>query len=89
MKYLLLHTVGWDPSPWDDAFLIEGVERRVVATPAEVRSDERPTVLVIDPAAREAWPAPAMTALADSGVALIALGAVGEADLPEGFSARH
>ena len=55
MKYLLLHTVGWDPSPWDDAFLIEGVERRVVATPAEVRSDERPTVLVIDPAAREAW----------------------------------
>jgi len=87
VKYLLLHTAGWDPSPWNDAFLIEGVERRVVSTPVEVRSEERPTVLVIDPSARPAWPAPAMMALADSGVALIALGAAGETDLPEGFPA--
>ena len=87
MKYLLLHTAGWDPSPWNDAFMSEGVECRVVATPADIRFEERPTVLVIDPMVRAAWPAPAIMALADSGVALIALGAVGEGDLPEGFPA--
>ena len=88
MKYLLLHTAGWDPSPWSDAFAAEGVERRVVATPSEVRSEERPTVLVIDPTARAAWPVPAMLSLADSGVAIIAIGALGETDLPEGFPAE-
>ncbi len=88
MNFLLLHTAGWDPSPWRDAFAGEGVSSRVVATPAEVRSEERPTVLVIDPTARGAWPAPAMLSLADAGIALIALGAPGETDLPEGLPAE-
>ncbi len=88
MNFLLLHTAGWDPSPWRDTFAGEGVSSRVVATPAEVRSEERPTVLVIDPTARGAWPAPAMLSLADAGIALIALGAPGETDLPEGLPAE-
>jgi len=88
VNFLLLHTAGWDPSPWRDAFAGEGVSSRVVATPAEVRSEERPTVLVIDPTARGAWPAPAMLSLADAGIALIALGAPGETDLPEGLPAE-
>ncbi|MEP6745558.1 MAG: HD domain-containing phosphohydrolase [Gemmatimonadota bacterium] len=60
---------------------------RVVSNPSEVRFDEKPMVLVIDASARPVWPAPALLALSDSGVAILGLGAAGEADLPEGMPA--
>lgn len=85
MNFLLLHTPGWDPAPWADALAAEAVDCRVVTSPAEARSDQRPTVLVIDASARPSWPPPALLSLADTGIALIGLGAAGETDLPEGI----
>lgn len=87
MRFHLLHTPGWDPDHWKDPLEANGVVCRPVSAPSEVRLDEKPTVLLIDAAAREAWPAHALMALADSGIAVIALGAPGETDLPEGLPA--
>ena len=88
MRYLLLHTPGWDPAPYATAFAQEEVVCQVVRSGTEVRLDDRPTVLLIDPAARAQWPATVKLPLADAGVAIVVQGAPGESDLPETFHAQ-
>jgi HD-GYP domain-containing protein (c-di-GMP phosphodiesterase class II) len=87
VKYLLLHTAGFDPAPLAAPFGAEGVVAQLVRGPTELKSDERPTVLLIDAGARAAWPAVVLQAHADAGLAIIALGASDERDLPDGLPA--
>ena len=81
MKYLLLHTPGFDPALLAAPFAAEGVTAQLVRGPADLKPDERPTVLLIDAESRAQWPAPVLQAHADAGLAIIALGAVNEGDL--------
>jgi HD-GYP domain-containing protein (c-di-GMP phosphodiesterase class II) len=87
MKYLLLHTAGWDPAPLAPALAAEGVELRVVRSPADLKGEDRPTLLLIDPSARATWNAATLQAHADAGLAIIALGAPDEGDLADGLPA--
>ncbi|HVX88237.1 MAG TPA: HD domain-containing phosphohydrolase [Gemmatimonadales bacterium] len=88
MRHLLYHTPGWDPTPFAADFANEEVTCQVVRSGADLRLDDRPAVLLIDPAAREQWPSTVKLPLADAGLAIIMLGAPGEADLPEGSFAQ-
>jgi HD-GYP domain-containing protein (c-di-GMP phosphodiesterase class II) len=87
VKYVLLHTAGWDPTPWTEVFAAEGVTTRAVRAGIDVKLDDRPTVLLLDPTARAAWPAPLLQAHADAGLAIVALGGLGEPDLVDGLPA--
>ncbi|HET7040712.1 MAG TPA: GAF domain-containing protein, partial [Gemmatimonadales bacterium] len=64
------------------------VVTRVVAAGSDVRLEDRPTVLLLDPAARPAWPPAVMLPLADAGLGVVVLGAPAEVDLPEAFPAE-
>jgi HD-GYP domain-containing protein (c-di-GMP phosphodiesterase class II) len=65
------------------AFAAAGVETRQVATPQQLSVGERPTVFVLDAAARATFSVDALRALVDAGGAVVALGAPGETDVPE------
>lgn len=88
MRFVLLHSPGWDPAPLNGALAAEGVATRIVAAGTEVRLDDKPTVLLLDPSARAAWPPAVMLPLADAGLGVVVLGAPGEHDLPESFPAE-
>jgi HD-GYP domain-containing protein (c-di-GMP phosphodiesterase class II) len=83
MRYVLLHTAGWDPASLNGVLEREGITARLVGSGSEVRLDDRPTVLLLDPSARAAWPPAVMLPLADAGLGVVVLGAPGETDLPE------
>ena len=85
MQFLLLHSPLWDPAPISGALAAESVETRSVAHPGMVRPDERPTVLLLDPLSRTAFPTAALSGLGEHGLAVVALGAPGESDVPESF----
>ncbi|HEU4699517.1 MAG TPA: HD domain-containing phosphohydrolase [Gemmatimonadales bacterium] len=83
MRFLLLHSPTWRPdAALAEAFAATAVETRAVAAPADVRPDARPTVLLVDPAARGALDAETQAGLVERGLALVALGAPGETELP-------
>ncbi|HXW96585.1 MAG TPA: HD domain-containing phosphohydrolase [Gemmatimonadales bacterium] len=82
MKYLLFHPPTWSPAPVAAALAAEQVEARIAATPAEVRGDDRPTAYLLDGNARRMVTPELLTALRDSGVAILALGEPGETDVP-------
>ena len=82
MKYLLFHPPTWSPAPVAAALAAEQVEARIAATPAEVRGDDRPTAYLLDGNARRMVTHELLTALRDSGVAILALGEPGETDVP-------
>lgn len=87
MRFLLLHSPLWVPGPLTDALAAESVETRSVAHASGIRPDNRPTVLLIDPLSRGAFPARGLIPLAEVGLAIVALGAPGEQELPEGLPA--
>ncbi|HEU4570249.1 MAG TPA: GAF domain-containing protein, partial [Gemmatimonadales bacterium] len=88
MKYLLLHPAGVDLAPWAEALRAHAVECRALPPGAAPVFDDRPAVFLLDPPGRAAWPPAALTGLADAGLAIVALGAPGETDLPPALPAE-
>ncbi|HEY7029498.1 MAG TPA: HD domain-containing phosphohydrolase [Gemmatimonadales bacterium] len=82
MKFLLLHLPSWSPDSISQPLAQEGVEVRQVSSASEVAADHRPTVLLLDAPARSHFTPHALVALRDAGVAVLALGANGEEDVP-------
>lgn len=83
MRYVLLHAPTWQPTGL--ARLLEGgqVATGEVRLLRDLAVDERPTVFILDPESRAAFPVDAMRAFVDFGGAIVALGRDGEADVPE------
>jgi HD-GYP domain-containing protein (c-di-GMP phosphodiesterase class II) len=88
VKYLLLHPAGVDLAPWAEALRAHAVECRALPPGAAPVFDDRPAVFLLDPPGRAAWPPAALTGLADAGLAIVALGAPGETDLPPALPAE-
>jgi HD-GYP domain-containing protein (c-di-GMP phosphodiesterase class II) len=88
MKFLLLHLPSWTPETISYPLAQEGVEVRQVSSASEVAADHRPTVLLLDAAARSHFTPHALLALRDAGVAVLALGANGEEDVPHDLPAE-
>lgn len=88
MTFLLYHAPGWEPGPLGPALASERVELRPVATPGEVQGEDRPTAYLMDPEARSHVTPQVLTALRDQGVAVLALGAPGETDVPADLPAE-
>lgn len=86
MSFLLLHPTGWDPAALRALLEAEDVAIRAIPPGAPLAPDPRPTVLLLDPPARNAWSPAALATFADAGGALVALGASGETDLPADLS---
>lgn len=83
MKFLLLHSPAWLPSPVAAALAEDQVECRVL-TPADdmLHLDDRPTVYLLAPPDREQLVSGRLASLFEGGAAIVALGAPGEDDLP-------
>jgi hypothetical protein len=88
MKFLLFHLPSWTPETISHPLAQEGVEVRQVSSASEVAADHRPTVLLLDAAARSHFTPHALLALRDAGVAVLALGANGEEDVPHDLPAE-
>jgi len=88
MKFLLLHLPSWTPEIISHPLVQEGVEVRQVSSASEVAADHRPTVLLLDAVARSHFTPHALLALRDAGVAVLALGANGEEDVPHDLPAE-
>jgi HD-GYP domain-containing protein (c-di-GMP phosphodiesterase class II) len=82
VRYLLLHTAGWEPGPVAPALEAARVERREVRLAREIAPDERPTVFLLDPSHRSAFPLDVLRAFVDGGGAILAVGREGEVDVP-------
>lgn len=82
MKYILYHAPTWSPGEVAAALATELVELREAPSPSDVRADDRPTAYLVDPASRAQLTPQLLGGLRDSGVAILALGTPGEADLP-------
>jgi HD-GYP domain-containing protein (c-di-GMP phosphodiesterase class II) len=82
VRFVLLHTPTWDAAIIREALQSEQIEIRPVVSLADPGLDERPTVFVLDPDARESVSGPMLGALADAGVSILALGKPGEDDVP-------
>ena len=62
------------------------VEARAVRQARELSvADDRPTVFLLDPDSRSAFPLDVMRSFVDAGGAIVALGREGETDVPEGM----
>jgi HD-GYP domain-containing protein (c-di-GMP phosphodiesterase class II) len=88
MRFLLLHLPSWSPESISQTLAQEEVEVRQVTTASEVAADHRPTVLLLDVPARSCFTPQALLALRDAGVAVLALGANGEEDVPHDLPAE-
>jgi HD-GYP domain-containing protein (c-di-GMP phosphodiesterase class II) len=86
MRYLLLHAPLWRPDDVAPALETSRVEARAVGQPRDLAvADERPTVFLLDPESRSAFPVDVMRSFVDAGGAIVALGRAGETDVPEGL----
>ncbi len=82
MKYLLLHSPGWDPASVRPILEAAQIETRAARVPRDLAVDERPSVFVLDSECRSVFPLDVLRAFVDAGGAIVALGREGEADLP-------
>jgi HD-GYP domain-containing protein (c-di-GMP phosphodiesterase class II) len=82
MKYLLFHSPSWSPAEVAPTLAGEQVELRTVQGPSEVRGDDRPAAYLLDGPARRQVTPELLSALRDSGIAILALGEAGEDDVP-------
>ncbi len=83
MSYLLLHADAWSPAPLAPALEAARVESRSISAARELTPNDRPTVFMLDPESRTAFPIDALRAFVDAGGAIVALGAPGETDVPD------
>ena len=82
----LLHAPTFDPGPIVEALHAEGIERRTILGANELRVRSGATVLVLDAAARDRFPATALTGFHESGGGVVALAAPAEKDIPDELS---
>jgi HD-GYP domain-containing protein (c-di-GMP phosphodiesterase class II) len=61
------------------------VEARAIDAARELVPNDRPTVFLLDPESRAAFPLDALRGFVDAGGAIVALGGEGERDVPEGL----
>src|SRR5262249_20996248 len=88
VKYLLFHSPTWSPDSVAAALEAEQVERRLVGALDGVRGSDRPSAYLLDPASPPLATPEALTAIRDSGTAILALGAAGETDVPTSLPAE-
>jgi len=81
----LLHPVTFNPAAVSQPLEAEGIGAREVRTGSDLRVGDVRTVFLLDAASRPAFPLPILRSFADAGGAVIALGAPGETDVPEGL----
>lgn len=82
MRYLLLHSSGWDPASVRPILDAAQIETRAARVPRDLAVDERPSVFVLDSECRSVFPLDVLRAFVDAGGAIVALGREGEADVP-------
>jgi len=88
VKYVLLHAA---PVPVETVFpALQGsqVEAREVRLARDLGVADRPTVFLLDPESRPAFPVDVLRAFVDAGGAVVAVGREGEADVPEALPAE-
>jgi HD-GYP domain-containing protein (c-di-GMP phosphodiesterase class II) len=85
MRYVLLHAAPWQPDAVRPALDAFQVDVRRVAGPRELAVEEWPTVFVLDPESRSAFPLDAVRGFVDAGGGIVLLGRPGETDLPDTF----
>lgn len=85
MRYLLLHAATWQPDAIRPALEAFQVEARRVDGPRDLLVEERPTVFVLDPESRSAFPLDSVRGFVDAGGGIVLLGRPGEADVPDTF----
>ncbi|HJQ65463.1 MAG TPA: hypothetical protein VJ816_03750, partial [Gemmatimonadales bacterium] len=85
MNYLLLHSDVWSPAPLAPVLEAARVATQGIHAARQLVPNDRPTVFVLDPESRSTFPLDALRAFVDAGGAIVALGAAGETDVPEGI----
>jgi HD-GYP domain-containing protein (c-di-GMP phosphodiesterase class II) len=83
MNYTLLHSSSFDVAPISDALESEGVLTQIVETADDLIVTDSATVLVLDPLNRDRFDIQQLRRFADSGGAVVAVGAEGETDISE------
>jgi len=82
LRYVLLHTPAWQAGMLAAALDGAQVEQVEIRGARDVAVDDRPTVLLLDPSHRSAFPIDVLRALIDAGGAMVALGREGEVEVP-------
>jgi len=85
VNYLLLHSDVWSPAPLAPVLEAARVATQGVRAARELVPNDRPTVFLLDPDSRGAFPLDTLRAFVDAGGAVVALGGPGETDVPEGL----
>jgi GAF domain-containing protein len=85
VSYLLLHSESWSPEGLVPVLESAHIERRAIRQARELVPNGRPSLLLLDPEGRDAFPVDALRAFVDAGGAIVALGRAGESDVPEGL----
>jgi HD-GYP domain-containing protein (c-di-GMP phosphodiesterase class II) len=83
MKFVLLHGPAWHPGDLAAACDADDVERKAITALGPGSLDARPTVLLLDETLRRLLGPAGARAAAEAGATVVALGAPGEADIPE------
>ena len=89
MRYLLLHTPDWQPSDLASDLAREDVEVRAVEHPASQPATDRPTVVVLGPAALENASDEDVDSIWRHGATPIGVGPAGEWDIPASVVAER
>ncbi len=89
MRYLLLHTPDWQPGTLADDLTREGVEVRAVARPESEPAADRPTVVVLGPAALEHASNEVLDSIWRRGATPLGVGPAGEWDIPTTVAAER
>jgi HD-GYP domain-containing protein (c-di-GMP phosphodiesterase class II)/DNA-binding response OmpR family regulator len=83
MKFVLLHTPGFDPAPIAKALAAEEITTHRVQVAKDLAEAESHAVLVLDPEGRATFPVPVLRAFMERGGAVVALGGPKETDIAE------
>ena len=83
MKYQLLHATSFDPGDIAGTLTNESIEAKRIRSPGDLVVGDRPTILVLDPGARQLFPLAKLRRFVDGGGAVVVLGAEGE-EYPDG-----
>jgi HD-GYP domain-containing protein (c-di-GMP phosphodiesterase class II) len=83
VNYALLHAPTWSPRNLLALLPDPRIEVREIGQAKDLVEEDRPTVFVLDAAARAAFPADVLRAFVDAGGAIVALGTEEESDVPD------